>query len=214
MICWAVVPVKHLSAAKSRLAAALALRERRALVRSMLVHTLKTLGAVKRITGVIVVSRDRAVRAVVEDQGAVFVCEALHDGMNRALVRGVREAIRRGAEAVMILPADLPLLKSADIGWALQCTGHPPFVLIAPDHLGEGTNMLFLAPPGLIRPTFGVGSFRRHLAAARQAGTKVVVLRRKSFARDVDCPEDLEKALGLESTQSTKRLQRSRRIEI
>jgi 2-phospho-L-lactate guanylyltransferase len=201
MKCWAIVPVKRLAAAKSRLAPVLSLRQRRALVRSLLIHTLAVLRAAHGINGILVVGKDRAVREIARKSGTDFVREGERDGLNRALMRAAADAAGRGAEAVMVLPADLPLLKSADIAWALKGAGRPPFFAIAPDRTERGTNLILMAPPGLIRFSFGERSFRRHVNAARRAGLKAAILRRPAFAEDIDRPEDLLKVqdLGWES---------------
>jgi 2-phospho-L-lactate/phosphoenolpyruvate guanylyltransferase len=207
MKCWVIVPVKRLSAAKSRLAAKLTLSQRRELVCALLTHTLKELKRVNGIAGKIVVGRDRAVQRIALNQGAVFVPEKTHDGLNRALARAAREAVRRGADTIMVLPADLPLLKKADIFGALKRAGKPPFLEMAPDRLGRGTNLLLMSPPGLIRFSFGNHSFRRHLYAARRAGVRGGTIRRASLAEDLDCPEDLARVYGQvlwESTKDTK----------
>jgi 2-phospho-L-lactate guanylyltransferase len=214
MRCWAIVPVKRLSAAKSRLAAKLTLDQRRELVCSLLAHTLKDLEEANEIEGKIVVGRDRAVQRIAENQGAVFVPEKPHDGLNRALARAAREAVRRGAEAILILPADLPLLEKRDIAAALKGAGRPPFLRIAPDRAGVGTNLLFMAPPGLIRFSFGDRSYRRHIHAARKAGAKIFEIHRASLAEDLDRPEDLVRiyggVLGESTKDAKKNLQRTR----
>jgi 2-phospho-L-lactate guanylyltransferase len=204
MKCWMIIPVKRLSAAKSRLAAELTLYQRRELVCALLIHTLKALNGVNGIAGKIVVGRDRAVQRIAENQGAVFVPEKVHDGLNRALARAAREAVRRGAEAIMILPADLPWLKKRDIAAALKEAGRPPFLRIAPDGAGIGTNLLFMAPPGLIRFSFGDRSYRRHIHAARKAGAKIFEICRISLAEDLDHPEDLAGVYGGVLGKSTK----------
>ncbi len=196
--------MKRLSAAKSRLAPRLSLRQRRELVCSLLTRTLGILASEKRIAGILVVGRDRAVRAIAANHGAKFVLEKTNGGLNRALAYAAREAVRRGANAVMVLPADLPLIKPMDIAGALKPAGKPPFVRIAPDHTGHGTNLLLAAPPGLIRFSFGEDSFQRHVAAARRAGARVKVIRRASLAQDLDCPEDLARFYRLGLLESTK----------
>jgi len=207
MNCWVIVPVKRLSAAKSRLAPNLTLCQRREMVCLLLIRTLGILASEKRIAGILVVGKDRAVRSITANHGAVFVQEKTNGGLNRALAYAAREAVRRGADSILVLPADLPLVKQSDIAGALKPAGKPPFLRIAPDHTGHGTNLLLSAPPGLIRFSFGEDSFQRHVAAARRAGARVSVIRRASLAQDLDCPDDLARLyrVGLkESTKNTK----------
>jgi 2-phospho-L-lactate guanylyltransferase len=191
MKIWAIVPVKRLSAAKSRLAPALPLRRRRELVCSLLARTLIALRDADGIEGTIVAGRDRTVAKIAAEFGAVFIRDHERDGLNRALARAQKEAVRRGAEAVLVLPADLPFLTSADVARALPRSGKNPQLTIAPDRTEHGTNLLLMAPPQLIRFSFGERSFRRHVLAARRAGARIKVIRRPSLAQDLDCPADL-----------------------
>ena len=64
-------------------------------------------------------------------------------------------------------------------------------VAIVPDRHGTGTNALLLAPPDVIAPSFGPGSFDRHVAAARDAGVEYAVARISALMFDVDTPDDL-----------------------
>jgi 2-phospho-L-lactate guanylyltransferase len=198
MRIWAIVPVKRLAAAKSRLAPILSLRQRRALVCFLLEHTLKILKGDHGIAGILVVGRDRAVRAIARKHGAAFLCEEDRGGLNRALARAQAAAVRRKAEAVLVLPADLPLLSRKDIAWVKKSAGRPPLVALEPDRSERGTNLLLMAPPGIIRFSFGPGSFARHAQAARRAGIEATVLRRRTLEQDLDLPEDLARVFGAE----------------
>lgn len=198
MRIWAVVPVKRLADAKSRLASVLTIRQRRELVCLLLSRTLRVLRAFRGRNGILVVGSDRAVRTIARRYGAEFVAEARRGGMNRALSRARSAAVARRADAVLVVPADLPLLSARDIAWLKKKTGRPPFVAIAPDASGRGTNLLYVSPPGLIRFSFGANSFRRHLQSAQHSGITATVLRRRTLARDLDRPEDLASVCDLE----------------
>ena len=85
-----------------------------------------------------------------------------------------------GATAILILPADLPLLdvpaldRLLDAADAAMAAGSgAPLVVIAPADARDGTNGLLLSPPGVIEPHFGPGSLEAHLRAARDAGATV-----------------------------------------
>jgi 2-phospho-L-lactate guanylyltransferase len=188
---WVIVPVKRLTAAKSRLSPTLPARQRRLLARALLNHTLKTLRGLNGIEGILVVSKDRAVRSIAGKFGAVFVREGECDGLNRALARATDEAVVRGAEAVMVLPADLPLLRARDLEQAMRLAHWIPFVVIAPDGMERGTNLLYLAPPGVVKFSFGEGSFQKHIRSARRVGLEPAICRQPALAHDIDRPEDL-----------------------
>jgi 2-phospho-L-lactate/phosphoenolpyruvate guanylyltransferase len=188
---WVIVPVKRLAAAKSRLAPAISAGQRHTLARALLDHTLETLHGLKGIDGILVVSKDRAVLAAVRKSGAGTVLEAKCDGLNRALARATAEAVRRGAQAVLILPADLPMLSTEDLHRVMKMVSRPPFMVIAPDRMERGTNLLYMAPPRVVKFSFGERSFHRYLRSACRAGVKPVICRRPALAYDVDRPEDL-----------------------
>jgi 2-phospho-L-lactate guanylyltransferase len=64
-------------------------------------------------------------------------------------------------------------------------------VVIVPDRHGTGTNALVLTPPDAIAPSFGPGSFARHVALAEAAGVPHRVERVSALELDVDTPGDL-----------------------
>lgn len=181
--------MKDLERAKSRLGAALGLEERACLSLEMLE---RVLAAVVEVGGLapLVVSRDPRALALAEKVGG----EALLDrweGLNPALEGASRWCQKRGAGCLLVLPADLPLLKGEDIAAMMDLRPHPPSVVVAPCRRQEGTNALLMRPPGLIPFAFGPGSFHAHLALAVQQGASVRVYRSPTIALDVDTEEDL-----------------------
>jgi 2-phospho-L-lactate guanylyltransferase len=150
-----------------------------------------TLAACERLAGWAVVTRDARVAAVARGYGAVVIPEQ-GVGLNSAVAHGCRVVRSRGADSALIIPSDLPLLAPQDIdelvilGSALERG-----VVMAPSWQGEGTNALYMKPPGVIAPSFGPGSFARHMDAARMAGVSTVCYPNLRIAMDVDMPEDL-----------------------
>ena len=103
-----------------------------------------------------------------------MVPDPADEGHVEAALAGIARAEVEGAERVVLLPGDCPLLDSRELDRLL--TGVPErYVAIVPDRHGEGTNALVLSPPGAIRPAFGEGSRARHEAAAREAGVPFAV---------------------------------------
>lgn len=192
MTLWAIVPVKPLRRGKSRLASALSIGEREALGRSLLTHTLETLQSCGRVTVTLVVSHDLQALALARRCGAHTVGEGRKAPLNRSLDAAGRMARRLGAQAVLVLPADLPLLNAADLATLIEGAGEAPVAAIVPDRRGAGTNALLLRPPGLIEYAFGTDSFTAHRARARAAGARVEVFDLPGLRLDLDLPEDLE----------------------
>ena len=182
----AIVPVKGLDGAKSRLAPSLSEQEREALVRRMLDAVLGACDAARTVGGVLVVTPDAALargRDVLEDPGvghAFAVSLALAD-----------ERARGGALVVM---ADCPFVGPAAID-ALVSAARP--VALAPAADG-GMNAIALADPALVEPAFGEpASARVTIARARAAGLEPAVLDDAGLAFDVDRPADLERVRPL-----------------
>jgi 2-phospho-L-lactate guanylyltransferase len=189
---WAIVPVKPLRRAKSRLASVLSRDERAALSQEMLIHTLDVLKEVSGIERVLVVSRDSRALALARDIGAHTVTERGEPQLNSALVRATLVARGYGVSGVLVLPADLPLVQKEDIEMLLSRAKDPPVVVIAPDRHRKGTNALLASPPGLIEYDFGPDSFKMHQERAKAAGARVEICELSSLGLDVDLPEDLE----------------------
>ncbi len=192
MSLWAIVPVKPLRRGKSRLASILNEEERTRLNQSMLGHTLKVLAEVSEIDHTLVVSRDPSALALARDYQARTLLEDGSPQLNTALRRATAVAQVYSTEAVLILPADLPLLTPDDIRTIIQKADRSPVVVICPDQRGSGTNALLVRPAGLIDYSFGVGSFQRHCDRAVKFSIPLEVVHLPSVALDLDLPEDLE----------------------
>jgi 2-phospho-L-lactate guanylyltransferase len=198
MTIWAIVPVKPLRRGKSRLAGLLSEEQRTLLNRYLLEHTLQVLNEIPEIEHTLVVSRDPAALALTRSLGGRTVLEDGAPQFNTAIKRATIVANTQGARAVLILPADLPLIKSTDIKNILRRGKKEPVVVIAPDRRLDGTNALLVNPAGLIEYGYGPGSFKRHSDRALEAGGRLAVIQTKRLGLDLDLPEDLELLGGLE----------------
>jgi 2-phospho-L-lactate guanylyltransferase len=212
-----LIPVKHLSDSKSRLASVLAGQERQALALRLLRGVLAVAQQAQQQLGAlaVVVSPDPAVLALAASYSLTPLPEdpALPSGyelrvsgfgepaLNAALEQATAFACARGASAVLILPADLPLLMLADVArlWrASQQLYSDRAMVIAPDGLEQGTNALLVRPPGALRYQFGPGSFQRHCQQACELGLAWHIDRSPRLGLDVDLPADLEHWLAIE----------------
>jgi 2-phospho-L-lactate guanylyltransferase len=191
MAIWAIVPVKPFLRSKSRLAAVLTPEERAGLSREFLGHALDVLALVPEIHQTLVVSRDPAALSLAHGRKVRTVTEAGAPDLNAALQRATQVAAASHAHGVLILPTDLPFLTAEDVKQLLAGGGDGPQVAIAPDRREDGTNALFVTPPGLLEYAFGEHSFARHLALAQATGARVRVCRLPGVGLDVDGPEDL-----------------------
>jgi 2-phospho-L-lactate/phosphoenolpyruvate guanylyltransferase len=188
---WAIVPVKTLAVAKSRLASVLPANIRGRLLVTMLEDVLDLLLGEPAIDRVLVVTADAEIHTLAARNGASVLREAQPTGLNPALRLGVAHAAARGAGRVLIMPADVPLAAASEIGEIAACTLEEPAAVIIPSRDGKGTNALFLSPPGALDPRFGVGSFARHCKQAAARGIKLRVMRLSGLSIDIDEAADL-----------------------
>lgn len=202
MNVWAIVPVKPFNRAKSRLAGALVPEQREMLAASLLERTVQLLLPLPQVQGVLVISRDTKALSMARDLGAQTVQESGAPELNSALYRATRALRVWRADAVLVVPADLPLLAKEDVQMVCHLGRYQGSVVIAPDRHEHGTNLLLVRPPGLIPYSFGVESFVTHQQLARDAGASVLIYRSERVSLDLDTPDDLQsyfelaKALG------------------
>jgi len=190
---WAVVPVKSLTRAKTRLAGVLAPSARRRLVLTMFEDVLAILRATPAIGSILVVTADRLVALNGEREGARIIPEGHPAGLNGALRLGALHARRGGAKRVLFIPADVPLATPAEIGQLVSVPyrSEGEFAVIVPAQASDGTNALLLSPPEALAPNFGQDSFAMHCRQAASRGLQAQVMRLKGLGKDIDEPADL-----------------------
>jgi 2-phospho-L-lactate guanylyltransferase len=195
-----VVPVRGLAEGKTRLGETLDAEERETLIVGLLHRLLEILAGWPPSRRTHVVSDDAIVRRVAQEHGASVVSEPAAGDLNAALVAARAAAVARHASAILILPADLPLVTMAsldrllDAADAALAAGHgQPLVVAAPSDARGGTNALLLSPPNVIEPLFGPGSLEAHVRAARAADASVQLVIDPQLGFDLDTPEDLER---------------------
>ena len=190
MSLWAIIPVKPLKNAKSRLSPVLQPDQRFELAQAMLRHVLSVTMSVRQVTGVLVISRDTKALAIARESGAKTLQEGAMSNLNPALMRATMVVQSWRADAVLVLPADLPFINSQDIrgmiGLAVDRS-----IVIATDGASDGTNALLVRPPGAIEFQYGPGSFQRHIGSARAAGLQAFTYESDRLALDIDLPDDL-----------------------
>lgn len=203
---WALVPLRGLEDAKTRLGPELDAEERLVLVLAMARRTLAATREARSIAGVVLVTADPAAARLAETYGARAIVQRL-PGLNAALREARTAALAAGASAILVLPIDLPAISSTAIDELVAGasaaavvagassvgtagTSGRPLVVAVPDRHGTGTNALLVSPPTAIEPAFGEGSFIAHRAAAANAGASFVE-RAGPLTLDVDTPADL-----------------------
>ncbi|MBU6244952.1 MAG: 2-phospho-L-lactate guanylyltransferase [Actinomycetales bacterium] len=157
----AVVPVKAIGQAKSRLLPA-GNAGRGDLALAFLRDVLTALSHARALTEIIVVSTDEAVRGPARAAGARFLPEGRPAGLNPAALAGVRQA--GPGQRVAVIAGDLPCLDAAAVDHILARAAEHERSFVC-DAAGTGTTMLLTATPARCEPMFGERSRARHAAA-------------------------------------------------
>ncbi len=189
--CVAIIAVNERVRCKTRLNGLLGPAGRIDLARRMLAAVIEVARAVPFLDAVLVVSPERdqvpAEVSVVHDAG---------DDLNSAMDAGRRAALARGARELLLLPADLPLLRPADLA-RFVLAGRRSGMAIAPDRHGSGTNGLVLPATAPFTFLFGEDSCLRHEAEARRLGLGIRQVRSPGLQLDFDTDEDMPGILAL-----------------
>jgi 2-phospho-L-lactate guanylyltransferase len=194
----ALIPVKGFRNAKQRLSALLGSAEREAFAEAMFRDVLRQVLRASGITETVVVTGDDKVAAIAGSLGARVMLERAETGETDAVDFARISLKDAGREAVLILPGDLPLLRSGDIEVVIGQVPDgqiAPFALLVPSHDKLGTNALLLAPPDIIKLRFGYDSFSYHTSQVSAQGLPIRCFENEHIALDIDEPQDLENVL-------------------
>lgn len=188
MSIWLLIPIKRLERSKSRMASALPPSARQRLAWRLARRTLRVVARVPEAHP-LVISADLRVLALARGLGLDTYFDVWED-LNRALTAARRYAIRHGAEAIGVLPVDLPGLTVEAVRDLLRAGFSDRGLVLVPDRWGQGTNALLVRPPEAIPFLFGPGSLEAFRAQAEAIGLPVRILPHEVLAYDLDTPAD------------------------
>ena len=180
----AIVPVKGLDGAKSRLAPRLSAAERERLVLDMLDRVLSACAQADAIGGTLLVTPAPGLAR----DGVEVLLDA---GTGHADALALALADPRAAGGALVVMGDCPLVTAESLD-ALAHVARP--IALAPARDG-GFNALALRAVNGFRPRFGVPA-QTTVAEARAAGLEPVVMDDPALALDIDRPEDYELLLA------------------
>ncbi|MGH7824401.1 MAG: 2-phospho-L-lactate guanylyltransferase [Candidatus Binatia bacterium] len=195
----ALIPIKGFHNAKQRLSPLLDRAERECFAEIMFRHVVRQVVQARGLTEAYVVTRDERVGAIAGSLGAKVIHEQAETGETDAVDFARAELMGMGYEAVLIVPGDMPLIRSEDIEQVLSqvsARAAAPFALLVPSHDRMGTNALLLAPPDIINLRFGYDSFTYHMSQVSAQGLPLRFFENERIALDIDEPRDLERFLA------------------
>lgn len=182
----AVVPLKNLKLAKSRLSNILAEGERQELVLAMFDDVLVSLRESLFIDKIFLVA-DKYFNPIADVQ---MITEIKNRGYDEAIIEALKDSRVNQAQAMLILPADLPLVSRDELDTLIRDQENGS-IRIAGARDQDGTNALVMKPPSLLATSFGVGSFERHKKFAKALSVKIEEINLPGLSFDVDTEKDL-----------------------
>lgn len=194
MKLFALVPVKPPHLGKSRLATVLSAAERRRLNVRLATQTIEACAAFCGAARTFVITPCSQMGRLASQAGALVLREGEKPaGLNGALAQGAVHAMQAGAEAIIVVPTDLPLVSAERLAAAAAALpSGPGGCVLVPDRRGSGTNVLGLTPARADVFRFGPDSLRRHGLAAQEIGYALRIHPCDALCLDLDVPEDLE----------------------
>ena len=190
MSTWVVVLIKDFGTAKQRLQPVLDPEARRSLARRNAQLAVEAGAGGDRV---LVVAGDEEVAALAETWGAGVLLEPRPEGQNVAAARGIARAVEGGADAVLVLSSDLPLVTQHAVHEVIDAASQiaAPVAVAVPAVGRGGTNALYLRPPDAISLHFGSDSLAKFQREAERRGVKFVIHDSEAMALDLDEPDDL-----------------------
>ena len=117
---WALVPIKPFATAKSRLEGPLTRAECARLAEEMARDVLRALRAAPDISGIAILSTEPRLAGLAEAATARVYAEEPGEDYRAALHRVATALAAHGVRHLLVVPADLPTLSSADIQQLLE----------------------------------------------------------------------------------------------
>jgi 2-phospho-L-lactate guanylyltransferase len=185
----AIVPVKRLAQAKSRLA--VPDRVRRTLALAFAVDTISAVIRCPAVERVVVVTADPRVRRALGHKQLLFADEGRTAGLAAAVEAAHGLAAKHGRGTVVV-PADLPAVTPAALGRALDEAVRHDAAFVR-DARGDGTTLLVRAHTSALENAYGPASADRHVAA----GFSEICGVSEGVSQDVDDLHDLDVAARL-----------------
>lgn len=198
-----IIAVKHLPAAKSRLAPIFSESVRQRLVIAMLTDTICATHEVSAVQRVTVVTPDQDVADAARRLGATVLDDPTQpdhpDPLNNAL-HTAWQSVVVDMPNIAVLQGDLPALTATELTAAIACAQNHQRSFIADRH-GSGTSALFAFGCPLM-PKFGADSARKH----QETGAVELDGQWPGLRCDIDLPDDLRAAEDLGIGPATARV--------
>ncbi len=184
----AIIPVKTFAKAKTRLD--VSQHQRELLCKLMLEEVILTTSISSHVDEIVIVTRERQVQEIADKYGATVISDT-ESGVNNAVMLADQYLLNAGFDASLVLPQDIPYIKTQDIDFMLNYKMHPNFAVIVPSRHFDGTNALIRMPIDLMNTSYDQNSYKNHMSIAKQHTRNVAMIFVRRIMLDVDTRQDL-----------------------
>jgi 2-phospho-L-lactate guanylyltransferase len=192
MSTWAVIPMKPLRNAKSRLREAIGEEEKDRLVLTLYRHTLALMRDSRKLDAFAVITADKKLQQIAESYGAHVVEESDPIGLNESLKNAMPYFIKQKVDNLLVLPGDLPYMNQPVLLDLAREMEKRNLLMISPDQDLTGTNGLCFNPIWKMKFFFGESSFHKHVHFGKDSRYDVKLYISDALKHDIDTPKDLE----------------------
>lgn len=203
-----LIPFKSLATAKQRLAAALDQSQRSQLAEAMLRDVMTAAAGVADRIDVALVTGDARAQALARDFGFIVIEDTRNESETAAIEMATAWSEDRGYDTTIVIPADIPLIESAELHRVLDAAPKEGAVFV-PAYDRRGSNCILRRPASLIPLRFGNDSFLPHCEAMKKTGRDLVILEMAGIGLDIDNPHELELLVARDGETHAQRLLRS-----
>ncbi len=203
-----LIPVKSLSTAKQRLAAALNQGHRSQLAEAMLRDVMTAAAGVLGRIDVALVTGDVRAQQLAREFGFSFIEDKINESETAAIAMATIWCEQRGYDTTVVVPGDIPLITSDELNRVLDAAPDEGAVFV-PAYDRRGSNCILRRPASIIPLRFGNDSFLPHCEAMRRTGKQLLILEMPGIGLDIDNPHELDLLLQREGHSNAQRLLRS-----
>jgi 2-phospho-L-lactate guanylyltransferase len=202
-----IVPVKDLSKAKERLSSILPQSHRTTLAYAMLEDVLTAVKNSKLLDRIFVVTLDQHAIEIAKSMEIEIIVETEQNGESSSVDFAANKCKEMGADSILVIPGDAPLITSQDIDFILkeEAKLSSPVVILVPARDELGTNAILRKPPDIIPSRFGYDSYNKHKSEANMKNIPHRTYKNPRIALDIDQPDDLEMFANYHSDTKTYR---------
>ena len=208
-----LVPVKEQGKAKARMAPLLTVEERAQIAWAMFEDVARALLALASPAQVVLVTNSGPAADTARRMSWRVLWETEQITESASVDAASALLAQEGVEAVLRVPADLPLLRPEDIREIMKPPPEPNSATLVPSWDRLGTNAVLRAPPLLFPSRFGHNSLVLHIQEALRAHAFLRIAENSRIALDVDDASDIQRFLEVKSDTNTARLLRAFEIE-